>query len=99
MSGRGAELTAALAHARQHYVTLLGLTVDDDDFQVDTWDETFPSTTGPFGGIGGQMFTTMSMQAIYCDAHGTGTLYCCGRPLRQVDRDRWRTIVSRRHSR
>ena len=47
------------------------------------WPETFASTAGPFGGIGGQAITTMTMEAL-SDGR-MAALYCNGRFLNLVD--------------
>lgn len=53
-----------------------------DDLEVYTWPETFGSTAGPHGGIGGQAISTFQVWGFYNSAWDKqswgGVLYCSG---------------------
>jgi len=42
------------------------------------WPQTFPDTTGPCGGYGGQQITKFTVEAWVCDGTGPTILLCCG---------------------
>lgn len=47
------------------------------------WPETFASTAGPFGGVGGQAITSFTIEA-YVDGKNA-VLFCKGKRLKSVD--------------
>jgi len=51
-----------------------------DELVYCSWPETFGSTSGPFGGIGGQALTEFRMEA--WTASGYAVIFCGGRILR-----------------
>lgn len=59
----------------------LGVASDDVDYYA--WPQTFGSTSGPFGGIGGQTISCFTIEA-YAFA-GDAVLFCNGKRLRRVN--------------
>jgi hypothetical protein len=63
------------------------------------WPESFPNTTGPFGGIGGQAFTTFQIEAWEADVN-MALVFCNGKALgfiRDFDaREQWQRMKNRR---
>lgn len=51
-----------------------------DELSYYCWHESFPSTSGPFGGIGGQTSTTFRMEA--WETMGYALIFSCGRRVR-----------------
>jgi hypothetical protein len=47
-----------------------------EELEYYAWPEVFASTSGPYGGIGGAMMTTYTVEALYNGLTGT-TLYVC----------------------
>jgi len=49
------------------------------DFDYYAFPETFASTSGPHGGIGGSALTTFTVEAYVCDGIGPTVYVCDGR--------------------
>lgn len=60
------------------------LGVPGDELDYFAWEQTFPSTSGPFGGYGGQMVTRMVVEAYAHPFKRNAMLFCCGRPWRLI---------------
>ena len=65
-----------------------------DDLEYFAWEQVFPNTTGPKGGIGGQALTKATIYAFRSSASGRAIVYSCGvwaridndfAPLQHVD--------------
>ena len=70
-------------------MTLLGAKYPDatnhsDELEYWAWPQVFGSTTGPFGGIGGQAMTTFTIEAWADGSHAV--LFCCGKPIKVTDK-------------
>lgn len=61
-----------------------------DDFEYYAYPETFGSTAGPFGGIGGQAMTTFTIEAWVC---GKVAVLFCGNKILKVT-DQWNGVES-----
>jgi len=64
-------------------VELLG--GNPEDLEYWAWPHVFGSTTGPFGGIGGQTLTTFTVEAWH-DGTGKAVLFSNGRVFKVTDK-------------
>lgn len=55
----------------------VGGTIHPGELSYISWPEAFSSTAGPFGGVGGQAFTTFQLDAFDYDGHAA--IFCNGR--------------------
>lgn len=66
------------------------MTIDNGAFANDmsyyAWPETFGSTAGPFGGLGGAAMSTFTIEAWQDNYTGKTLLFCNGKALKIVDR-------------
>ena len=65
-----------------------------DDLEYYAWEQTFANTTGPRGGLGGQVLTRAAVHAFKSPCTGRAELFCVGvwkrvekgfAPMRYVD--------------
>lgn len=62
-----------------------------EDLQLYAWPQTFASTAGPRGGIGGQMMTTYTVY-VFVDVYYHAVATCCG-VWKFIDRDDFKPLA------